>query len=140
MTDKVFVESFDVLQNGDEWAIAFDIDDEPLMSADFLYAGGNAAVLLRNKKKAYMLVNIFPQIREVLNKLDVIYIFERANGKVSKVYGVNVSHVEKIPYPDDLEEQLETAVRELKEELGDEEFERLIIDLAKEYAKTTQKK
>lgn len=140
MTEKIFVESFDVLQNGDEWAIAFDIDDEPLMSADFLYAGGNAAVLLRNKKKAYMLVNIFPEIREVLKKLEVIYIFERSNGKVSKVYGVNVSHVDNIPYPDDLEEQMKQAMTELKEELGDEEFERLMIDLAKEYAKTAQKK
>lgn len=134
--EKILVEEFDVLKNGDQYAIAFDVDDGPIFDADFMYDGRNCAILTRNNKKAFLLTNIVPDARKVLNKLNSIVIIERTKGEVSNVYEVDLRHVDNIPYPDNLQEDVDKMLDELKAELGEEEFTELMKSIAEEYKKS----
>lgn len=133
--EKILVDEFDILKNGDQYAIGFDVDDGPIFDADFMYDGRNCAILTRNNKKAFLLTNINPDARRVLNKLDSIVIIERTKGEVSNVYEVDVRHVENIPYPDNFQEDVNKMLDELKAELGEEEFNELMKAIAQEYKK-----
>ena len=133
--EKVLVEEFDILRSGDQYAIAFDVDDGPIFDADFMYDGRNCAILTRNNKKAFLLTNIVPDARKVLNKLDAIVIIEKIKGEVSNVYEVDIKHVDNIPYPDNFEQDTNKLVDELRAELGEEEFSELMKSLAQEYKK-----
>ena len=134
--EKILVEEFDVLKNGDQYAIAFDVDDGPIFDADFMYDGRNCAILTRNNKKAFLLTNIVPDARKILSKLPKIVIIERTKGEVSNVYEVDVRHVENIPYPDNFQEDVDKMLDELKAELGEEEFTELMKSIAEEYKKS----
>lgn len=134
--EKILVEEFDVLKNGDQYAIAFDVDDGPIFDADFMYDGRNCAILTRNNKKAFLLTNIVPDARKILSKLPKIVIIERTKGEVSNVYEVDVRHVENIPYPDNFQEDVDKMLDELKAELGEEEFNELMKSIAEEYKKS----
>ena len=134
--EKILVDEFDILKNGEQYAIAFDIEESPIFDADFMYDGRNCAILTRNDEKAFLLTNINPDARKVLNKLDTIVIIERDKGEVSNVYEVEVRHVENIPYPDNFQEDVNKMLDELKAELGEEEFTELMKSLAEEYRKS----
>jgi len=133
--EKVLVDEFDILKNGDQYAIGFDVDDGPIFDADFMYDGRNCAILTRNNKKAFLLPNINPDARKILSKLDSIVIIERTKGEVSNVYEVEVRHVENIPYPDTFQEDVNKMLDELKAELGEKEFGELMKTIAQEYKK-----
>ena len=137
--EKILVDEFDILKNGDQYAIGFDVDDGPIFDADFMYDGKNCAILTRNNKKAFLLTNIVPDARKILSKLDKIVIIERTKGEVSNVYEVDVRHVENIPYPDNFQEDVNKMLDELKAELGEEEFAELMKSLAEEYKKNAAK-
>lgn len=137
--EKVLVDEFDILKNGDQYAIGFDVDDGPIFDADFMYDGRNCAILTRNNKKAFLLTNIVPDARKILSKLDKIVIIERTKGEVSNVYEVDVRHVENIPYPDNFQEDVNKLLDELKADLGEEEFAELMKSLAEEYKKNAKK-
>lgn len=137
--EKVLVDEFDILKNGDQYAIGFDVDDGPIFDADFMYDGKNCAILTRNNKKAFLLTNIVPDARKILSKLDKIVIIERTKGEVSNVYEVDVRHVENIPYPDNFQEDVNKLLDELKADLGEEEFAELMKSLAEEYKKNAKK-
>jgi len=134
--EKILVEEFDILKNGDQYAIAFDVDDGPIFDADFMYDGRNCAILTRNNKKAFLLTNIVPDARKILSKLPKIVIIERTKGEVSNVYEVDVRHVENIPYPDNFQEYVDKMLDELKAELGEDEFNELMKSIAEEYKKS----
>ena len=134
--EKILVDEFDILKNGDQYAIAFDVDDGPIFDADFIYDGRNCAILTRNNKKAFLLTNIVPDARKVLNKLNAIVIIERTKGEVSNVYEVDLRHVDNIPYPDNFQEDVDKMLDELKAELGEEEFNELMKSIAEEYKKS----
>ena len=134
--EKILVDEFDILKNGDQYAIAFDVDDGPIFDADFMYDGRNCAILTRNNKKAFLLTNIVPDARKILSKLPKIVIIERTKGEVSNVYEVDVRHVENIPYPDNFQEDVDKMLDELKAELGEEEFNELMKSIAEEYKKS----
>ena len=137
--EKILVDEFDILRNGDQYAIGFDVDDGPIFDADFMYDGKNCAILTRNNKKAFLLTNINYEARAVLSKLKKIVIIERTKGEVSNVYEVDVRHVENIPYPDNFQEDVNKMLDELRAELGDEEFAELMKSLAEEYKKNASK-
>jgi len=134
--EKILVDEFDILKNGEQYAISLEVDDGPIFDADFMYDGRNCAILTRNNKKAFLLTNINPDARKVINKLNAIVIIEKIKGEVSNVYEVEVRHVENIPYPDNFQEDVNKMLDELKAELGEEEFTELMKSLAEEYRKS----
>ena len=64
--EQVVVESFDILKNGQEYAISLQLDEDEIEDAEFIYDGRNCAILVRNKTKAFLLTNIIPEMRKVL--------------------------------------------------------------------------
>ena len=135
--EKVLVDEFDILRNGTQYAIAFDVNDGPIFDADFMYDGRNCAILTRNNKTAYLLTNINTEMRKKLNELEKIVIIERIGKEVANVQEVDCRHVKEIPYPDTFEQDVNRMLDELKAELGEAEFDELIKNLAKEYKKST---
>ena len=134
--EKIVVDEFEILKNGEEYAIAFQLDDGMVFDADFMYDGRNCAILTRNNKKAFLLTQINPDARKILNKINSIVVIERSGKEVANVYKIDVRHVDNIPYPDTFEEDVNKMMEELKAELGEEEFNELIKNLAAEYRKT----
>ena len=134
--EKILVEDFDILNNGENFALAFQLDDGMVFDVDFMYDGRNCAILTRNKEKAFLFTNILPNIREMLNAADKIIIFEEKGKEVVNAYEVEIKHVENIPYPDDFNQNAEKLMNQLKEKIGEKEFDELITAVAKEYRKT----
>ena len=133
--EKILVDKFEFLVNNGEYIIAFDVDEGPITSAEFMYDGRNCAILTRNNKKAFLLTNIIPEMRKVLSDLNKIVILERVGKEVANAYEVDIRHVENIPYPDNFEQDVNKMIDELKEELGETEFNELIKSLSAEYRK-----
>ena len=138
--EKVLVEDFEFLIDGEDIAIAIDIDEGMVTSAELSYDGRNCAILTRNGKKAFLLTNIFPGIREKLNSLDDVLILERRgpNHEIMNAYTVEIKHVKEIPYPDKFEEEAVELFEDLRSEIGDEELVELLKSLAKEYSETAK--
>ena len=136
--EKVVVDYFEILRNGDDYAIALQLNEGPIFDADFIYDGRNCAVLTRNKKKAFLLTNIIPEMRKALSTCDEVLIFEEIGKEVANAYKVKVKHVDEIPYPDNLREDAEKLVEELKAELGEEEFAELMRNIEREYRKSAK--
>ncbi len=135
--EKVLVEDFEFLIDGDDIAIAIDIDEGMITSAELSYDGRNCAVLVRNNKKAFLLTNIFPGIREKLNSLNDILVLERRgpNHEIMNAYTVEIKHVKEIPYPDNFEKEAVELFEDLRSEIGDEELVELLKSLTQEYEK-----
>lgn len=133
---KILVEDFDILNNGENFALAFQLDDGMVFDVDFMYDGRNCAILTRNKEKAFLFTNILPNIREMLNAADKIIIFEEKGKEVVNAYEVKIKHVENIPYPDDFNQNAEKLMNQLKEKIGEKEFNELITNIVNEYNKT----
>ncbi len=133
--EKILVEEFEILKNGNQYAISFQLDDGMITDADFVYDGRNCAILTRNKSKAYLFTNIVPDMRKVLSEANDIVIFEENGKEVANAYKVDIRHVAEIPYPDNFEKDLSAMLEELKGELGEEEFTELMKNIAKEYGK-----
>lgn len=134
--EKVLVEDFEILNNGEGFAIAFQLDSGMIFDADFVYDGRNCAILTRNKEKAFLFTNILPALRDKLAASDKIVIFEEKGKEVANAYEVEVRHVDNIPYPDNFEKDSEQLIEQLKNDMGEEEFEKLMAEIAKEYKKT----
>ena len=140
--EKILVDDFEFfVSKDDELGIALDIDEGMIFSADLMYDGRNCAILTRNNKKAFLLTNILLEIRERLNKAEKVLVIERVGPKkeIANAYGVSVRHVPEIPYPDNFVSEVERSINELKEELGEDEFNELMKSLADEYKKTAKK-
>ncbi len=133
--EKVLVDDFEFLINKGEIAIAVDIDEGAVTSADLSYDGRDCMVLVRNNKKAFLLTNILTPIREKLKKLDSVLILERRGEKheIMNAYVVEINHVDEVPYPDNFAAQAQEYVEKLRAELGDAEFAELMKSLNKEY-------
>ena len=124
--EQIVVEEFDIYKDGDDYLISFELDDEPIEDAEFMYDGRNCAVLVRNKKKAYLLTNIVPEMRKVFSKLDKIGIYEKSGEKVVSAYDVDIRHVKDMPYPDNFQKDAKKMLDDLKKELGKEGFDNLV--------------
>ena len=96
--------------------------EENIEDAVLMYDGRNCAILTINKEKSYLLTNILPEVREGLVKEDKITILQIKNGEAVNAYVVDIKHVDEIPYPDTLAEDMAEAVNELKDKYGEEKF------------------
>ena len=123
--EQIVVDEFDIYKNGDDYAIAFQLNDEPIEDAEFMYDGKNCAVLVRNKKKAYLLPNIVPEMRKVFSNLETIGIYEKDGDKVVSAYNINIRHVKDMPYPDNFRKDMKKMFDDMRKELGKEDFEKL---------------
>ncbi len=133
--ENILVDEFRILQKGDKYAIAFQLDDGAVNEADFMYDGRNCAILVRNKVKAYLLTNILPNLRQELLKQDDLMIFEERGAEVVNKYQVQVRHVKEIPYPDNFEKDSIKMMEDLKTELGEEKYNELVKAIEEEYNK-----
>ena len=133
--EDILVDEFRILQKGDKYAIAFQLDDGETNEADFMYDGRNCAILVRNKTKAYLLTNILPGLRDALAKQDDLMIFEERGAEVVNKYEVKVRHVKEIPYPDNFQKDAAKMMEELKAELGEEKYNELVKAIEEEYKK-----
>jgi len=129
--EKILVDDFEILQNGDEYAISFQLDDGMVFDADFVYDGRNCAILTRNKTKAFLLINILPTFRKKLSEAKSISVFEEKGKEVVNAYEVEIKHVDNIPYPDNFEKDTEDMLNKLKEDLGEQEYDELVKGLVK---------
>lgn len=133
--ENILVDEFRILQKGEKYAIAFQLDDGAVDEADFMYDGRNCAILVRNKTKAHLLSNILPDLRAKLAKQDDLMIFEERGSEVVNKYEVKVRHVKEIPYPDNFVEDAKKMMEDLKTELGEEKYSELVEAIDKEYNK-----
>ena len=137
--EQILVEEFDIYKDGDNYSVAFELDDEPIDDAEFMYDGRNCAVLVRNKKKAFLLTNIVPDIRKVFSNLEKIGIYEKVGDKVVSAYDVGIRHVKDMPYPDNFQRDVKKMLDELKAEIGEEDFNKL-MELSREVSKEMESK
>ena len=110
----------------DGWVISLEIIEENIEEAVLMYDGRNCAILTVNKEKSYLLTNILPDVREDLSKDDKVTVLQIKNGEVINGYEVDIKHVDEIPYPDTLVEDMTKMVDKLKKEHGEEKFEEAI--------------
>ena len=127
--EEVLVEDFDFVLHEDGWSIELDIDDTLLFNAVLLYDGGNCAILIRNKKKAYILANIPADIRRGLMQQGNMLIIERKNSEVINAYKVAIQIVENIPAPDNYHENATAIYDVLQKNLNEETFSELVDDM-----------
>ena len=128
---KVIVDSFLVSLTKDGVVISLEMDEDVVEDAILSYDGRNCAVLTVNNEKAYLLTNILPNSREALNQAEKVIILQLVGDEVSNGYEVNVQHVEEIPYPDTLVEDIAKMLDDVKEEIGEEKFDEIIDTLVR---------
>ena len=110
----------------DGWVISLEMEEDNVEDAVLMYDGRNCAILTVNKEKSYLLTNILPEVREGLVKEDKITILQIKNGEVINGYGVDIKHVDEIPYSDTLVEDMTKMVDKLKKEHGEEKVEEAV--------------
>ena len=110
----------------DGWVISLEMVEDNIEDAVLMYDGRNCAILTVNKEKSYLLTNILPEVREGLAKGDKVTVLQIKNGEVINGYEVDIKHVDEIPYPDTLVEDMTKMVDKLKKEHGEEKFEEAI--------------
>ena len=133
--ENILVYEFSILQKGDKYAIAFQLDEGVVNDADFMYDGRNCAILIRNKTKAYLLTNILPDLRPTLAKQNDLMIFEERGSEVANKYEVKVRHVKEIPYPDNFERDAAKMMEDIRAELGEEKYNELVKVIEEAYNK-----
>ena len=106
----------------DGWVISLEMEEDNVEDAVLMYDGRNCAILTVNKDKSYLLTNILPDVREYLSKDDKVTVLQIKNGEAVNAYVVDIKHVDEIPYPDTLAEDMAEAVNELKDKYGEEKF------------------
>lgn len=119
--DKIWVEDFEVLENNGQIGINMKIENnEPIESARLVYDGRNCAILIRNKKQAYILINLLPDIREKILNSQEIMIIESGDADIIDSYMCEVSRVPEIPCEDTIPQALKEMLSDLKEAYGEE--------------------
>ena len=106
----------------DGWVISLEMEEDNVEDAVLMYDGRNCAILTVNKEKSYLLTNILPDVREDLSKDDKVTVLQIKNGEAVNAYVVDIKHVDEIPYPDTLAEDMAESVNELKDKYGEEKF------------------
>ena len=120
MIEKVLVEEYDVLENEGQMGIEVQLVDEPAETAEFLYDGGNSALLIRNEEKAYIFANIVPAAREKLLNSEEIMIIEEDGEEIMNSYMAVVTKVPEISVEDTLPDALKEMLEDMKTVYGDE--------------------
>ena len=111
--EKILVNKFNILEYKELTGIELELDEEPIQSADCLYDGRNCAVLIRNKQKAFILINIAYDLRPKLLNASPLLILEKNGNEVKEAYSVEVTKVDEILY-------------QIKDKYGEENVELLI--------------
>ena len=97
--ENIIVDSFEILENGNELGISFQLNDIPVTEGAFFYDGGNCGILVRNGIK--VLIFLFTDmIKELLNKLynaNEIMVIEEQGEEIINSYIIAVRKVDKIP-------------------------------------------
>ncbi len=135
--EQIIVDDFEFLVNKDEVAIAIDLNEGNVTSAELLYDGRNCAVLIRNNEKMFLLTNIIPPMREKLKNMDTVFVLERigTNHEIVNAYTVDIHHVSEMPYPDNFIEDTKKYYQEITAEIGKDNMDKFLNDLEKVYAK-----
>ena len=119
---NVVVDDVLFTQIEDGWVISLEMEEDNVEDAVLMYDGRNCAILTVNKDKSYLLTNILPDVREDLSNDDKVTVLQIKNGEAVNAYVVDIKHVDEIPYPDTLAEDMAEAVNELKDKYGEEKF------------------
>ncbi len=126
---KIVVDDFDILVSGEDLAFAFEMENMPVASAFLLYDGRNCAILIVNNLTSYILTNIVPEVRQLLQTRNSMVIINQKEGEFLSGYDVEIRHVESIPFPDNLDDEMKETYRDLKLELNDPEFDALLAKI-----------
>lgn len=124
--EKFLVANFQILENKGLMGIELESDDEPINSASFLYDGRNCAVLICNNTKAFVLLNIAYDLRPKILNADPLLIIETKNNQPVNLYGVEVTKVEALPYPDEFDNVLTEILQQIRDKHGDKAIDMMI--------------
>ena len=124
--EKILVNKFNILEYKELTGIELELDEEPIQSADFLYDGRNCAVLIRNKHKAFILINIAYDLRPKLLNASPLLILEKNGNEVKEAYSVEVTKVDELPFPDKFDNVLSEILYQIKDKYGEKNVELLI--------------
>lgn len=124
--EKILVNKFNILEYKELTGIELELDEEPVQSADFLYDGRNCAVLIRNKQKAFILINIAYDLRPKLLNASPLLILEKNGNEVKEAYSVEVTKVDELPFPDKFDNVLSEILYQIKDKYGEKNVELLI--------------
>ena len=127
--EKILVDGFEILENGNEMGISFQLNDTPVTEGEFIYDGGNCGILIRNNVKAFLFTNIIKELRSKLLNVPEIMVIEEQGEEIINSYMIAVRKVEKIPFEDTLTEDLVELMQDLKDVYGEEGVERISKEL-----------
>lgn len=119
--EKIWVEDFEVLENDGQIGIHMKVNEiDPIETAELVYDGRNCAILIRNDSKAYILVNLVPDIREKILNAPEIMMIESNDADILNSYMCEVRKVPEIPCEDTIPQGLAEMLTDLKEAYGEE--------------------
>ncbi|MDR1026081.1 MAG: hypothetical protein LBL47_01655 [Lactobacillus sp.] len=127
--EKILVDSFEILENGDEVGISFQLKEAAPTEGEFVYDGGNCAILIRDNTKAFLFTNIIPELRAKLVNAKEIMMLEEEGEEIVNSYTVEVRKVDKVPFEDTLTEDLYELMLDLRDVYGEEGVERISKEL-----------
>ncbi len=120
MVDKILVDEFEIMENEGQYGFSFQLDEEPIDTAEFLYDGRNCGILIRNDKKAYIFTNIVDEVRPALLNAPELMMIEMNGEEVANSYMCDVVKVDEIPVDDTLPDTLAQMLEEIREVYGEE--------------------
>ena len=120
MVDKILVDEFEILENEGQYGLSFQLDEEQIETAEFLYDGRNCGILIRNDKKAYIFTNIVDEVRQKLLNAPELMIIENRGEEIANSYMCDVVKVDEIPVDDTLPDALQEVLEEIKDLYGEE--------------------
>ncbi len=124
--EKYLVANFQILENKGLMGIELETDGEPVNSASFLYDGRNCAVLICNNSKAFVLLNIAYDLRPKILNANPLLIIETKNNQAVNLFGVEVTKVEALPYPDEFDNVLTEILQQIRDKYGDKAIDTMI--------------
>lgn len=128
---KVVVDDFLLTLTKDGVVVSLEMDEDVVEDALLSYDGRNCAVLTVNKETSYLLTNILPEARVALSQAGKVILLQLIGNEVNNGYEIDVKHVEEIPYPDTLVEDIAKMLDDVKEEIGEEKFDEIIDTLVR---------
>ena len=83
-------------------------------------------MLIRNKQKAFILINIAYDLRPKLLNASPLLILEKNGNEVKEAYSVEVTKIDELPFPDKFDNVLSEILYQIKDKYGEENVELLI--------------
>ena len=120
MVEKFLIEEYDVLENQGQMGFEFQLRDDMIETASFIYDGRSCAILLRNDAKAYIFPGIPVEVREKLMQQSEVMMIEEDGDEIVSSYMSDINKVPEIPVGDMLTDDVTDMLEDIRAIYGEE--------------------